>query len=54
MNGILNNVLSLCAVVVAVALLVVKNIGGDKTSDLLNVSYDPTRELFAERIPARC
>jgi sulfate/thiosulfate-binding protein len=48
MNAIWNNVLSLCAVAVAVALLVAKNIGGDKTSDLLNVSYDPTRELFAD------
>jgi ABC-type sulfate transport system substrate-binding protein len=36
------------AVVIAVTLVVVKNIQGDTSSELLNVSYDPTRELFQD------
>jgi sulfate transport system substrate-binding protein len=52
MNAVWNNVLSICTIAVAVSLLVVKNLQenleGGKTDDLLNVSYDATRELFTE------
>jgi ABC-type sulfate transport system substrate-binding protein len=40
--------LAVTAVVVAVTLVVVKNIQGDTSNQLLNVSYDPTRELFRD------
>jgi len=46
MRAIWINVLALSAVAIAVALLVVKNI--DQHGQLLNVSYDPTRELFKD------
>ncbi len=42
------NALAVSAVVVAVTLVVVKNIQGDTSNQLLNVSYDPTRELFRD------
>jgi ABC-type sulfate transport system substrate-binding protein len=42
------NALAVTAVVIAVTLVVVKNIEGDTSSELLNVSYDPTRELFRD------
>jgi sulfate/thiosulfate transport system substrate-binding protein len=42
------NALAVTAVVVAVTLVVVKNIQGNTSNTLLNVSYDPTRELFQD------
>jgi sulfate/thiosulfate transport system substrate-binding protein len=48
MNAIWNNVLSLCAVAVAVFLVFAKNVQTDEADDLLNVSSDATRELFTE------
>src|ERR1035441_3596314 len=42
------NAFAVTAVVIAVTLVVVKNIEGDTSSELLNVSYDPTRELFQD------
>jgi sulfate/thiosulfate-binding protein len=42
------NTLAVTAVVIAVTLVVVKNIQGDTSNELLNVSYDPTRELFQD------
>jgi sulfate/thiosulfate-binding protein len=42
------NALAVTAVVIAVTLVVVKNIEGDTSNQLLNVSYDPTRELFRD------
>src|ERR1700721_3248261 len=42
------NTFAVTAVVIAVTLVVVKNIEGDTSSQLLNVSYDPTRELFQD------
>jgi sulfate/thiosulfate transport system substrate-binding protein len=42
------DVLALGAVAIAAALVVAKNIEGDKAGQLLNVSYDPTRELFKD------
>jgi sulfate/thiosulfate transport system substrate-binding protein len=42
------NVFAVTALVIAVALVVVKNIQGDLSNELVNVSYDPTRELFQD------
>jgi sulfate transport system substrate-binding protein len=42
------NAFAVTAVVIAVTLVVVKNIEGDTSTELLNVSYDPTRELFQD------
>lgn len=42
------NAFAVTAVVIAVTLVVVKNIEGDTSNQLLNVSYDPTRELFLD------
>src|ERR1700722_4759608 len=42
------NAFAVTAVVIAVTLVVVKNIQGDTSNQLLNVSYDPTRELFQD------
>ncbi|MBV9491667.1 MAG: sulfate ABC transporter substrate-binding protein [Verrucomicrobia bacterium] len=42
------NALALTAVAVAAVALVTANIGRDPSHELLNVSYDATRELFAE------
>ena len=41
-------VLPLLAVVAAVALVFFANVDNDKSIQLLNVSYDPTRELFQD------
>jgi sulfate/thiosulfate transport system substrate-binding protein len=41
-------VLPLLAVVAAVALVFFGNVDNDQTTQLLNVSYDPTRELFKD------
>jgi sulfate/thiosulfate transport system substrate-binding protein len=48
MKALWTNTLSLAAVAVAMALLVINNLGGDNSDELLNVSYDPTRELFKD------
>jgi sulfate/thiosulfate transport system substrate-binding protein len=45
------NTFAVIAVVIAVTLVVVKNIEGDTSNQLLNVSYDPTRELFTDLNP---
>jgi sulfate/thiosulfate transport system substrate-binding protein len=42
------NAFAVAAVAIAVTLLVVKNTRGDTSNELLNVSYDPTRELFQD------
>jgi sulfate transport system substrate-binding protein len=42
------NAFAVTAVVIGVTLVVAKNIQGDTSSELLNVSYDPTRELFQD------
>jgi len=42
------NTFAVTAVAIAVTLVVVKNIQGDASNELLNVSYDPTRELFQD------
>jgi sulfate transport system substrate-binding protein len=42
------NAFALVAVAVAVTLVVTANSGTGKSTHLLNVSYDPTREVFAE------
>jgi sulfate/thiosulfate transport system substrate-binding protein len=42
------NAFAVTAVAIAVTLVVVKNIQGDASTELLNVSYDPTRELFQD------
>jgi sulfate/thiosulfate transport system substrate-binding protein len=42
------NAFAITAVLIAVTLIVVKNIQGDTSNQLLNVSYDPTRELFKD------
>jgi sulfate transport system substrate-binding protein len=41
-------VLPLLAVVAAVGLVFFANVDNDKSIQLLNVSYDPTRELFQD------
>jgi sulfate transport system substrate-binding protein len=41
-------VLPLLAVVAAVALVFFANVDNDRSIQLLNVSYDPTRELFQD------
>jgi sulfate/thiosulfate transport system substrate-binding protein len=42
------NAIAVAAVVIAVTLVVVKNMQGHPSAALLNVSYDPTRELFKD------
>jgi len=42
------NAMALAAVAIAIALVVARNVGGDTSTQLLNVSYDPTRELFQD------
>jgi sulfate transport system substrate-binding protein len=42
------NAFAIVAVMVAVTLVVIRNIEGDTSNQLLNVSYDPTRELFQD------
>ena len=41
------NVLGVVAIVVATTALVVKNVPEAGSNQILNVSYDPTRELYA-------
>ena len=48
MKTIWLNAIAVVAVVIAATLVVVKNIEGDTSNTLLNVSYDPTRELFQD------
>jgi sulfate transport system substrate-binding protein len=40
--------MALLAVIIAIALVVLKNLARDTSTQLLNVSYDPTRELFQD------
>jgi sulfate/thiosulfate transport system substrate-binding protein len=40
------NVVGVVAVVLAASLITVKNLPGDTSNQILNVSYDPTRELY--------
>src|ERR1700733_3791034 len=42
------NAFALTAVAVSAGLVAVANIDSDKTNQILNVSYDPTRELFKD------
>jgi len=42
------NLGAVAAVVVAFALIFVKNAPGNTTNQLLNVSYDPTRQLYTK------
>jgi sulfate transport system substrate-binding protein len=42
------NTIALVAVAIAITLVVVHNVAGDNSTQLLNVSYDPTRELFQD------
>jgi len=42
------NAIAVAAVVIAVTLVVAKNMQGHPSAVLLNVSYDPTRELFKD------
>jgi sulfate transport system substrate-binding protein len=42
------NAFAVAAVTIAITLVVVKNTHGDTSNELLNVSYDPTRELFQD------
>ncbi|MFB9123791.1 hypothetical protein ACFFYR_11390 [Paraburkholderia dipogonis] len=40
------NLAAVAGVVIAVTLITVKNVHGTTAHELLNVSYDPTRELY--------
>jgi sulfate transport system substrate-binding protein len=40
--------MALAAVAIAITLVVARNVAGDASTQLLNVSYDPTRELFQD------
>jgi sulfate transport system substrate-binding protein len=42
------NIGALAAVVIAIALVAAKNVSGDASRQILNVSNDPTRELFQD------
>ena len=42
------NALGLAAVILSVALIAARNVEGGKQGQILNVSYDPTRELYAD------
>jgi sulfate transport system substrate-binding protein len=42
------NSIALAAVAIAITLVIVHNVAGDNSTQLLNVSYDPTRELFQD------
>ena len=42
------NAFALTAAALSVVLIGAKNIEGDKQGQILNVSYDPTRELYAD------
>ena len=41
------NVIGVVAIVLAATAIVVKNLPTDGSNQILNVSYDPTRELYA-------
>jgi len=41
------NVLGVLAIFVAASAIVIKNLPDDRANRILNVSYDPTRELYA-------
>ena len=41
------NVVGVVAIVVAATAIVVKNLPDERSNQILNVSYDPTRELYA-------
>ncbi|MEW6436389.1 MAG: sulfate ABC transporter substrate-binding protein [Pseudomonadota bacterium] len=41
------NLFAIAAVFVAASLITVKNLRGDTSNEILNVSYDPTRELYS-------
>ncbi len=45
------NIFAIAAVVVAASLITVKNLRGATSNEILNVSYDPTRELYAALDP---
>ncbi|MGF6962278.1 hypothetical protein [Paraburkholderia youngii] len=40
------NLAAVAGVAIVVTLIGVKNVHGDATNEILNVSYDPTRELY--------
>jgi sulfate transport system substrate-binding protein len=42
------NTFALALAAVAIGLVAFKNYNGDKIGQLLNVSYDPTREVYKE------
>src|SRR6204780_429870 len=42
------NAFALAAVALSAAVVVIANIDSGKTNQILNVSYDPTRELFKD------
>jgi len=42
------NLAAVAGVFVAIVLIGIKNSAGDSTHTLLNVSYDPTRELYRD------
>src|ERR1700691_4228442 len=42
------NIFALAAVALSVAVVVVANVDSEKSNQILNVSYDPTRELFKD------
>jgi sulfate/thiosulfate-binding protein len=46
------NVLGVAAIVIAATAIVVKNLPDERSNQILNVSYDPTRELYAALDPA--
>src|ERR1700722_3501954 len=48
MRSLWLNAFAVTAVAIAVTLVVVKNIQKDASNELLNVSYDRTRELFQD------
>lgn len=41
------NLFAVAAIAVAASLITAKNLRGDTSNEILNVSYDPTRELYA-------
>jgi sulfate/thiosulfate-binding protein len=48
MTGRWMNAFGLAAVAIAAGLVAIANVNSDKSSEILNVSYDPTRELFKD------
>ena len=44
--GLYGNLAAVAVVVAAIALIVARNLPGDSGNQILNVSYDPTRELY--------